>query len=49
LYKIYYIPIKKIGENDMKTLGYIYGIILRVFEKTLSVEEALMLIKDVLS
>jgi len=33
----------------MKTLGYIYGIILRVFEKTLSVEEALMLIKDVLS
>ena len=33
----------------MKTLGYIYGIILRVFGKTLSVEEALMLIKDVLS
>ena len=33
----------------MKTLGYIYGIIMRVFEKTLTVEEALQLIKEVLS
>lgn len=42
-------PKSKNGDTDMKTLGYIYGIIIRVFEKTLSVEEALQLIKDALS
>lgn len=33
----------------MKTLGYIYGTILRVMEGTLSVEEAIELIKAVLT
>ena len=33
----------------MKTLGYIYGIILRVLDKTISVEDALGLIKKKLS
>ena len=33
----------------MKTLGYIYGLILRVLDKTLSAEEALQLIKEALS
>ena len=33
----------------MKTLGYIYGTILRVMEGSLTVEEALELIKAVLT
>lgn len=33
----------------MKTLGYIYGIILRVLDNTLSVEDALQLIREALS
>lgn len=33
----------------MKTLGYIYGLILRVLDKTLSAEEALQLIREALS
>ena len=32
----------------MKTLGYIYGIILRVLDNTLSVEDALQLIREAL-
>lgn len=33
----------------MKTLGYIYGVILRVMEGSLTVEEALEMIRAVLS
>lgn len=33
----------------METLGYIYGIIIRVLEKSLTVEEAVRLIRDALS
>lgn len=33
----------------METLGYIYGIIIRVLEKSLTVEEAMRLIRDALS
>ena len=33
----------------METLGYIYGIIIRVLEKSLTVEEAERLIRDALS
>ena len=33
----------------METLGYIYGIIIRVLKKTLTVEEAMQLIRDALS
>lgn len=33
----------------MKTLGYIYGVILRVMEGSLTAEEALELIRAVLS
>jgi hypothetical protein len=33
----------------MKTLGYIYGVILRVMEKSLTVEEALEMIRQVLA
>lgn len=33
----------------MKTLGYIYGVILRVMEGSLTVEEALELIRAVLT
>lgn len=32
----------------MKTLGYIYGVIMRVMEGALTVEEALDLIRNVL-
>ena len=30
----------------METIGYIFGIIMRVFEKTLTADQALELIKD---
>ena len=33
----------------MKTPGYIYGVILRVMEKSLTVEEALEMIRQVLA
>ena len=33
----------------MQTLGYIYGVILRVMEKSLTVEEALEMIRQVLA
>lgn len=33
----------------MKTLGYIYGVILRVMEKSLTVEEALEMIRQALA
>lgn len=33
----------------MKTLGYIYGVILRVMEGSLTVDEALEMIRAVLS
>lgn len=33
----------------MKTLGYIYGVILRVMEGSLTVEEALEMIRAVLT
>ena len=32
-----------------QAIGYIYGIILRVFDKSLTVEEALQLIRDALA
>ena len=55
-YKKYYIYTKTLGNQgaSMKTtatqaIGYIYGIILRVFNNSLTVEEALQLIRDALA
>lgn len=33
----------------MKTIGYIYGIIIRVFEKSLTVDQALELIRNAIN
>lgn len=35
--------------TDRQVFGYIYGIILRVFNNSLTVEEALQLIRDALA
>lgn len=35
--------------TDRQAFGYIYGIILRVFNNSLTVEEALQLIRDALA
>jgi hypothetical protein len=35
--------------SETQAIGYIYGIILRVFNNSLTVEEALQLIRDALA
>ena len=48
---MYYIYTKTIGicRGCMKTIGYIYGIIIRVFEKSLTVDQALELIRNAIN
>lgn len=52
LYKKYYIYIKTLGRERMKnaeTLGYIYAILIKLSQKDLTVEEAMTLIRELLS
>ena len=39
--------IKPIGKG-MKTIGYIYAVIMKVFDKSLAVDEALEMIRKIL-
>jgi len=37
-----------VGNANMKTIGYIYAIITKVFEKSLAVDEAIEMIRKIL-
>lgn len=53
MYKKYYIYIKALGicrerMENAETLGYIYAILIKLSQKGLTVEEAMLLIRELL-
>lgn len=50
--KMYYIYTEIVGierEGRVKTIGYIYAVILKVYEKSLTVEEAIEMIREIVA
>ena len=51
-YKMYYIYTETIGlsrEGRVKTIGYIFAVLMKVYEKNLTVEEAIELIREIVA
>ncbi len=51
-YKMYYIYIETIGlsrEGRVKTIGYIFAVLMKVYEKSLTVEEAVEMIREIIN